>query len=75
MLVINFKRFSYDSYGRTTRISKNVSFPLRLEIKDFMSPIMTKFVGGAINDDDDSPTATKISLNFAEPKAVPNTFY
>lgn len=37
MLVINYKRFSYDMYGRTTRISKNVSFPLRLEIKNFMS--------------------------------------
>lgn len=37
MLVINYKRFSYDLYGRASRISKNVSFPLRLVIKDFMS--------------------------------------
>lgn len=37
MLVINYKRFAYDLYGRMSRISKNVSFPLRLVIKDFMS--------------------------------------
>jgi len=37
MLVINYKRFAYDMYGRLSRISKNVSFPLRLVIKDFMS--------------------------------------
>ena len=37
MLVINYKRFTYDMYGRMSRIAKNVSFPLRLVIKDFMS--------------------------------------
>mmetsp|Transcript_28240 Transcript_28240/g.56818 ORF Transcript_28240/g.56818 Transcript_28240/m.56818 type:complete len:708 (+) Transcript_28240:220-2343(+) len=37
MLVINYKRFAYDMYGRMSRIAKNVSFPLRLVIKDFMS--------------------------------------
>ncbi len=37
MLVINYKRFTYDMYGRMLRIAKHVSFPLRLVIKDFMS--------------------------------------
>ena len=37
MLVINYKRFAYDNYGRLTRLSKQVSFPLRLEMKEYMS--------------------------------------
>ena len=37
MLVVNFKRFLYDSCGRLTRLSKHVQFPLRLEIGDYMS--------------------------------------
>ncbi|KAL7482347.1 hypothetical protein ACHAW6_008010 [Cyclotella cf. meneghiniana] len=37
MLVINYKRFAYDNYGRLSRLSKQVTFPLRLELKDYMS--------------------------------------
>ena len=37
MLVINYKRFAYDNYGRLSRLSKQVSFPLRLDLKDYMS--------------------------------------
>lgn len=37
MLVINYKRFAYDMYGRLSRLSKQVTFPLRLELKDYMS--------------------------------------
>ena len=37
MLVINYKRFAYDNYGRLSRLSKPVSFPLRLEIGKYMS--------------------------------------
>ena len=37
MLVINYKRFAYDNYGRLSRISKQVHFPIRLEIGDYMS--------------------------------------
>eukprot|EP00970_Alexandrium_tamarense_P006754 scaffold1177_cov192-Alexandrium_tamarense.AAC.6 len=37
MLVINYKRFAYDNYGRLSRLSKQVKFPLRLELKEFMS--------------------------------------
>lgn len=37
MLVINFKRFAYDRYGRMSRLSKQVHFPLRLDIGGFMS--------------------------------------
>jgi len=37
MLVINYKRFAYDNYGRLNRLSKHVAFPLRLEIGEYMS--------------------------------------
>ena len=37
MLVINYKRFAYDMYGRMSRLSKPVHFPLRLEIGEYMS--------------------------------------
>lgn len=37
MLVINYKRFAYDNYGRLSRLSKQVAFPLRLELKNYMS--------------------------------------
>jgi len=37
MLVINYKRFAYDNYGRLSRLSKQVHFPLRLDIADYMS--------------------------------------
>ena len=37
MLVINYKRFAYDNYGRLSRLSKQVTFPLRLELKEYMS--------------------------------------
>lgn len=37
MLVINYKRFAYDNYGRLSRLSKPVNFPLRLEISNYMS--------------------------------------
>mmetsp|Transcript_17554 Transcript_17554/g.36876 ORF Transcript_17554/g.36876 Transcript_17554/m.36876 type:complete len:721 (+) Transcript_17554:739-2901(+) len=37
MLVINFKRFASDNYGRISRLSKSIEFPLRLEIADYMS--------------------------------------
>eukprot|EP00581_Thalassiosira_minuscula_P007572 CAMPEP_0183703760 /NCGR_PEP_ID=MMETSP0737-20130205/1379_1 /TAXON_ID=385413 /ORGANISM="Thalassiosira miniscula, Strain CCMP1093" /LENGTH=815 /DNA_ID=CAMNT_0025930557 /DNA_START=399 /DNA_END=2846 /DNA_ORIENTATION=- len=37
MLVINYKRFAYDNYGRLSRLSKQVHFPLRLDIGDYMS--------------------------------------
>lgn len=37
MLVINYKRFAYDNYGRLCRLSKPVDFPLRLTIGDYMS--------------------------------------
>eukprot|EP00571_Detonula_confervacea_P010247 CAMPEP_0172298534 /NCGR_PEP_ID=MMETSP1058-20130122/1146_1 /TAXON_ID=83371 /ORGANISM="Detonula confervacea, Strain CCMP 353" /LENGTH=831 /DNA_ID=CAMNT_0013007811 /DNA_START=250 /DNA_END=2745 /DNA_ORIENTATION=- len=37
MLVINYKRFAYDNYGRLSRLSKQVHFPLRLEIGEYMS--------------------------------------
>ncbi len=37
ILVCHLKRFAFDIYGRTTRLSKAVKYPLRLEIGDFMS--------------------------------------
>lgn len=37
MLVINYKRFAYDNYGRLSRLSKHVAFPLRLKLKECMS--------------------------------------
>ena len=37
MLVINYKRFSYDNFGRLVRLSRHVQFPLRLEIGEYMS--------------------------------------
>ena len=37
VLVCHLKRFAFDIYGRTTRLSKHVKYPLRLEIGDFMS--------------------------------------
>jgi len=37
MLVINYKRFAYDNYGRLSRLSKQVHFPLRLDIGGYMS--------------------------------------
>lgn len=37
MLVINYKRFAYDNYGRLSRLSKQVRFPLQLEIAEYMS--------------------------------------
>ncbi|KAL7542551.1 hypothetical protein ACHAXR_012899 [Thalassiosira sp. AJA248-18] len=37
MFVINFKRFAYDNYGRLSRLSKPVHFPLRMEIGEYMS--------------------------------------
>ncbi|KAL7544601.1 hypothetical protein ACHAWF_007972, partial [Thalassiosira exigua] len=37
MLVLNYKRFAYDNYGRLVRLSKPVSFPLRLELGGCMS--------------------------------------
>jgi len=37
ILVCHLKRFAFDLYGRTTRLSKAVKYPLRLEIGDFMS--------------------------------------
>jgi ubiquitin carboxyl-terminal hydrolase 36/42 len=37
MLVINYKRFSYDNFGRLVRLSRHVQFPLRLEIREYMS--------------------------------------
>lgn len=37
VLVCHLKRFAFDIYGRATRLSKHVKYPLRLEIGDFMS--------------------------------------
>jgi ubiquitin carboxyl-terminal hydrolase 36/42 len=37
VLVCHLKRFSFDSIGRTTRISKFVQYPEKLDIGDFMS--------------------------------------
>lgn len=37
VLVCHLKRFAFDIYGRTTRLSKHVKYPLQLEIGDFMS--------------------------------------
>jgi len=37
ILVFHLKRFMFDEYGRTSRISKDLKFPLVLEIKQFMS--------------------------------------
>ena len=37
ILVCHLKRFAFDCYGRLVRLHKNVDFPLKLEIGDFMS--------------------------------------
>ena len=37
VLVCQLKRFAFDIYGRATRLSKHLEYPLRLEIGDFMS--------------------------------------
>ena len=37
VLVCQLKRFAFDIYGRATRLSKHLKYPLRLEIGDFMS--------------------------------------
>ena len=37
ILVCHLKRFAFDIFGRATRLSKRVNYPLRLEIGDFMS--------------------------------------
>mmetsp|Transcript_26779 Transcript_26779/g.39666 ORF Transcript_26779/g.39666 Transcript_26779/m.39666 type:complete len:684 (+) Transcript_26779:189-2240(+) len=37
VLVCHLKRFAFDKYGRATRLSKHVKYPLRLEIGEFMS--------------------------------------
>ena len=37
VLVCHLKRFSFDVYGRTRRLSKHVRYPLSLEIGEFMS--------------------------------------
>jgi len=37
ILVCHLKRFAFDIYGRSIRLAKKVSYPLRLEIGDFMS--------------------------------------
>jgi hypothetical protein len=37
ILVCHLKRFAFDMYGRATRLSKKVKYPLRLEIGNYMS--------------------------------------
>jgi len=37
ILVCHLKRFAFDIYGRSIRLSKKVKYPLRLEIGDYMS--------------------------------------
>ena len=37
ILICHLKRFSFNTYGNATRLSKKIKYPLRLEIKDFMS--------------------------------------
>ena len=37
ILVCHLKRFAFDMFGRATRLSKRVKYPLVLEIGDFMS--------------------------------------
>ena len=37
VLVCHLKRFAYDNYGRMVRLSKKLSFPLRLDLGDYMS--------------------------------------
>jgi len=37
VLVCHLKRFAFDIYGRATRLSKHIKYPLRLEIGEFMS--------------------------------------
>lgn len=39
ILVCHLKRFAFDNYGRTVRLSKHVHFPLKLEIGDYMSRV------------------------------------
>mmetsp|Transcript_8896 Transcript_8896/g.14821 ORF Transcript_8896/g.14821 Transcript_8896/m.14821 type:complete len:599 (-) Transcript_8896:75-1871(-) len=39
ILVCHLKRFAYDDYGNMIRLHKHVSFPLRLEIGDYMSRV------------------------------------
>jgi len=39
ILVCHLKRFAFDMYGRTTRLRKDVRYPLRLEIGDHMSRV------------------------------------
>ena len=37
ILVLHLKRFSFDRFGRLTRISKHIRFPMKLGISEFMS--------------------------------------
>mmetsp|Transcript_9031 Transcript_9031/g.12985 ORF Transcript_9031/g.12985 Transcript_9031/m.12985 type:complete len:382 (-) Transcript_9031:265-1410(-) len=37
VLVCHLKRFAFNIYGQTTRLSKFIKYPMRLEIGDFMS--------------------------------------
>jgi hypothetical protein len=39
IMVCHLKRFAFDNYGRTVRLSKHVHFPLKLEIGDYMSRV------------------------------------
>jgi ubiquitin C-terminal hydrolase len=39
ILVCHLKRFAFDNYGQTVRLSKHVHFPLKLEIGDYMSRV------------------------------------
>jgi Ubiquitin carboxyl-terminal hydrolase len=39
ILVCHLKRFAFDNYGRMIRLPKHVSFPLKLEIGDYMSKV------------------------------------
>jgi len=37
ILLFHLKRFKFDNYGRVTRLSKHVQYPLRIEIGGYMS--------------------------------------
>ena len=39
ILVCHLKRFAFNKYGQTVRLSKHVRFPLKLEIGDYMSRV------------------------------------